>query len=223
MPEPLNRLELLERELDALVDDDCYPMSLSRLDGFVAGIVVCPERIEASEWMPMVWGAPPDDPTRVFDDEAQAERLVRLVLEHCNATAALLNQRPEAYEPIINVEEPSGEIMWEIWIDGFETAMRLRPDAWMPLADTAVEASYALNILVTLADINRGVVDPQVKAEALSKEAPALIPRLVRLVHAWRRALWEPGAPARRAAKPGRNDPCLCGSGKKYKRCCGVN
>ncbi|MCJ7610645.1 MAG: SEC-C domain-containing protein, partial [Candidatus Aminicenantes bacterium] len=21
--------------------------------------------------------------------------------------------------------------------------------------------------------------------------------------------------------KPGRNDPCPCGSGKKYKRCCG--
>jgi hypothetical protein len=24
------------------------------------------------------------------------------------------------------------------------------------------------------------------------------------------------------AAKPGRNDPCPCGSGKKYKRCCGA-
>ncbi|MDI9778475.1 SEC-C metal-binding domain-containing protein [Pseudomonas putida] len=23
-----------------------------------------------------------------------------------------------------------------------------------------------------------------------------------------------------RVEKPGRNDPCLCGSGKKYKRCC---
>ena len=23
------------------------------------------------------------------------------------------------------------------------------------------------------------------------------------------------------AYKPGRNDPCLCGSGKKYKKCCG--
>lgn len=22
--------------------------------------------------------------------------------------------------------------------------------------------------------------------------------------------------------KPGRNDPCSCGSGKKYKKCCGV-
>ncbi|MBS4021808.1 MAG: preprotein translocase subunit SecA [Dethiobacter sp.] len=27
--------------------------------------------------------------------------------------------------------------------------------------------------------------------------------------------------PARAAAKPGRNDPCPCGSGKKYKKCCG--
>ena len=24
-------------------------------------------------------------------------------------------------------------------------------------------------------------------------------------------------------AKPGRNDPCPCGSGKKYKKCCGAN
>ena len=24
------------------------------------------------------------------------------------------------------------------------------------------------------------------------------------------------------ASKPGRNDPCSCGSGKKYKRCCGA-
>lgn len=27
--------------------------------------------------------------------------------------------------------------------------------------------------------------------------------------------------PVRKAAQPGRNDPCPCGSGMKYKRCCG--
>lgn len=27
--------------------------------------------------------------------------------------------------------------------------------------------------------------------------------------------------PAVRAAAPGRNDPCPCGSGQKFKRCCG--
>ncbi len=29
--------------------------------------------------------------------------------------------------------------------------------------------------------------------------------------------------PARHKEKPGRNDPCPCGSGKKYKKCCGRN
>ena len=33
----------------------------------------------------------------------------------------------------------------------------------------------------------------------------------------------EPGKTVRREApKVGRNDPCPCGSGKKYKKCCGV-
>lgn len=27
----------------------------------------------------------------------------------------------------------------------------------------------------------------------------------------------------RRVIKVGRNDPCPCGSGKKYKKCCGKN
>ena len=30
-------------------------------------------------------------------------------------------------------------------------------------------------------------------------------------------------SPVRAAKKVGRNDPCTCGSGKKYKKCCGAN
>jgi preprotein translocase subunit SecA len=29
--------------------------------------------------------------------------------------------------------------------------------------------------------------------------------------------------PKKADKKPGRNDPCPCGSGKKYKKCCGMN
>ena len=29
--------------------------------------------------------------------------------------------------------------------------------------------------------------------------------------------------PIRVAATPGRNDPCSCGSGRKYKKCCGAS
>jgi preprotein translocase subunit SecA len=29
--------------------------------------------------------------------------------------------------------------------------------------------------------------------------------------------------PVKKDVKVGRNDPCPCGSGKKYKKCCGAN
>ena len=32
----------------------------------------------------------------------------------------------------------------------------------------------------------------------------------------------DPKPPQRHVVKIGRNDPCTCGSGKKYKKCCGV-
>ena len=32
-----------------------------------------------------------------------------------------------------------------------------------------------------------------------------------------------PAAAKKSAVKVGRNDPCPCGSGKKYKNCCGRN
>ena len=32
----------------------------------------------------------------------------------------------------------------------------------------------------------------------------------------------DPKGPPRRVEKVGRNDPCPCGSGKKYKKCCGA-
>ena len=35
--------------------------------------------------------------------------------------------------------------------------------------------------------------------------------------------LLHPPAPATAEPATGRNDPCPCGSGRKYKRCCGSN
>lgn len=36
-------------------------------------------------------------------------------------------------------------------------------------------------------------------------------------------SLAPPPTPARSQPRPGRNEPCPCGSGKKYKKCCGAN
>ena len=40
--------------------------------------------------------------------------------------------------------------------------------------------------------------------------------------HLLRDMAWEDGTYRRETPKVGRNDPCPCGSGKKYKKCCGV-
>jgi hypothetical protein len=74
------RLKLLEKKLASLpVDSDT--MLVSELDGFVAGILVCPDLIMPSEWLPLIWGGNEEaDPT--FENARQAEQLMGLVMEH---------------------------------------------------------------------------------------------------------------------------------------------
>lgn len=59
-------------------------------------------------------------------------------------------------------------------------------------------------------------------AEAFSRELDALLEshrREVTVVPAGRKKLVMPAAPVRRERQPGRNEPCWCGSARKYKRC----
>jgi hypothetical protein len=54
----------------------------------------------------------------------------------------------------------------------------------------------------------------------LRREATELIgPCVVRIDCFWKARRRPPGG----KPKPGRNDPSPCGSGRKYKRCCGAN
>ena len=54
--------------------------------------------------------------------------------------------------------------------------------------------------------------------KALIEQAAELIPAAVRSIDRFfeqTRSFFEGGT------KVGRNDPCFCGSGKKFKKCCG--
>ena len=55
----------------------------------------------------------------------------------------------------------------------------------------------------------------------------AAIPRMILLLRKLARLRsakqFSPAPASRRSGKLGRNDPCPCGSGHKYKRCCGRN
>jgi uncharacterized protein len=218
-------------QLDALLRGlpvENGPMSLSELDGFVAGILSCPDVIPPSEWLPHVWGESGE--TNVLNGTT-AERTLGAVMAHYNAAAEAMTNSLWV-EPIYEVDPNSDETLWEPWVDGFNRAMALRPDAWERLLDQADEETRAVMIFsVALQDIYTGqseFTDDEI--DHIDLEAPDLIPSCVATVLRQSRPELSraepengPGTPFMAGPRPGRNDPCSCGSRRKYKHCCGRN
>jgi uncharacterized protein len=222
-------LRQLRRELLELVDD---AMLLEELDGFIAGIVCCPDLIQPGDWLPVVWGRADDDNAPVFETVEHANKVITLVMGHYNHVAVTLSKTPDRYLPLFAEDDRNGEILWEIWIEGFEKAMQLRPTAWLPLLEADAEISDAVRGLLTLTEVARrdeGI--SKVRRDELQEIAHELIGPWVIAINEWRMENYSAVA-AKGSAPPashtpfgrvGRNDPCPCGSGKKYKKCCGLN
>lgn len=223
--DPVARLEDLEELLSALPGE---PMLASTLDGFVAGLLVCPTLVLPGEWLPEVWGAATAmDPAPVFETEQQAKDVTRLIMAHYNAVVRALMAGRGRCEVVYDVDTRHDDTMWEIWIEGFARAMALRPASWASIAaaDRGTRAALAgLQALIEIADGSSS--RPKTEIDELTKMAPDLIPTWVDDLHAWRVA--QPTDTAVTSSMPGsskvgRNEPCPCGSGRKYKKCCGAN
>jgi uncharacterized protein len=215
------------RELDArltALPASRGAMRLSELDGFLAGIVVCPEPIAPSEWLPSIWGEDDEDAEPAFDHKSDLQEFMGLLFKHYNRIADDLMQGGGRYSPIVDVE--ADEILWETWITGFDAAMSLRPDSWMGILESGdEEAASAISLITALIAIADGATSEDLdgaKVDELAAAAPQVIPTCVQALNDWRLARDRITRPAARS-KVGRNDPCPCGSGKKYKKCCGVN
>ncbi len=208
-------------------------MSIAELDGYVAALIVCPEMIMPSEWLPGIW-----DEDHAFADTAEAKTTIGAVMGHYNRVALELAEAPEDYAPVLEIDPNGGDTLWEPWIDGFEQAMQLRPDAWeaIVLSDDE-EASASISMIVALNDFYYGRSELTEEAEdELDRMVPSLIPEFVRNLNAWTKsrhmekraagglidAGYGNGEPRPFGRKVGRNEPCPCGSGRKYKRCCGA-
>lgn len=221
------RLDRLSDLLNALRTEN-MPMTLSELDGYVTGILACPDMIAPSDWLAYVWG---ETGEAEFADPNTAEKTIGAIMEHYDSVAQALTQT-FSIEPIYEIDPNSDEILWEPWVDGFTRAMGLRPDVWAGLLDRADEETRSTMIfMMALQDIctgNSKFTDEEI--DEIDLEAPDLIPNCVAtILHQSRPELTGtaaanlPGMPHKTAARPGPNDPCPCGSGRKYKQCCGRN
>ena len=194
-------LDHLSQLLHALPTQN-MPMTLSELDGYVTGVLVCPDMISPSEWLPHVWGETGD---AAFADQQMAEETIGAVMAHCNSVAEAITRRLWV-KPIYEIDPNSDETMWEPWIDGFTRAMGLRPDAWSNLLDTADEETQAtLIFMMALQDIYTGNSKfTEEEIDEIDLEAPDLIPNYVAtILHQSRPELAGQTSPHARGYTPG--------------------
>ncbi len=213
----------LESDIEALDEflmsdqapEDC--MMLCDLDGFLTGIAIGPELILPSEWLPVIWGG--EEP--VFDNGQQAQAILSTIMKRYNEIQA---QIADGLIAPIFMETPGGDVIASDWAEGFRQAIALRHDAWEKLVRSQKHNHILVPILALCCnDDGDSLLDlPEEAENKFFEEAGELIPPCVLEIAAfWSAAR---SAPQRRptAPKTGRNDPCPCGSSKKFKKCCGA-
>jgi uncharacterized protein len=210
-------LERIDDDADTR-DKDEGVLDISELDGLFTAIVSGPVTIMPSQWLPAVWG----DFEPVWQNEEEFREILSLMMRHMNAIANMLMETPEAFEPVYFEREVEGDTCTIVdeWCEGYWRGVQLSWEDW-DMAGKEMAALLA-PILAFTGETNwRGHDFAHDEVETIQQ---AIVSN-VRAIHTYwlaRRAEHEPVArPVRRSElRVGRNDPCPCGSGKKYKKCC---
>lgn len=224
--EPLSEAEIdgLEDFLLNRIDDDADTANLdegvfclSELDGLFTAVVSGPVSLSPSQWLPQVWG----DFEPEFDSAEHFEQVMSLMMRHMNNIVSLLMEQPQSYEPMFLHGEIDGKAcaIVDEWCEGYMRGVVLSAEQWqlhnldMKILITPIIAFQGEQALITYEQYNE---------QEISNLQQAITPN-VREIHAYWLAQRSGSAPSpirNSEAKTGRNDPCPCGSGKKYKKCC---
>jgi uncharacterized protein len=205
------------------------------LDGYLTGVIVTPQTapIRLHRWIAGLWSE--DEP--IFDDTAVMKAVLDAVIERCTAITAAIDRsldRLEAekicdYQPLFRVGDgkPSHDSV-RLWARGLWKAMTLAPDTWTALMK-GERGQTLLRPFVGFFEPDQhqpfDIDRPENLDEILDEDA-ASIPHTILILRnlARRRSAKQlASTDTRRPRKIGRNDPCPCGSGQKYKRCCAQN
>jgi uncharacterized protein len=194
-------------------------MGFAQADGFLAALAVGPARPSPSEYLPMILGSGAAPP--LFDTPEHDAYVAELLDRHLASMKRTL-LAGEGIEPWLDAD--IGAASASLWAVGYLQAMEKYKDAWEPLIAHKRLAERLLMPIMWL------IPDPNRAADALLPGAEhwellELLPDV--LAATW--AFWMNGEHPllqtpreRQVPKIGRNEPCPCGSGKKYKRCCGA-
>ena len=212
--------------LETLLDTFPEAVDLEMLDGFLTALICSPEPVTISQYMPYVLGC---EDSEIDQDLAQVQELYALIGRHWNVITGLLTEEG-ACEPLF-IEYEDG-LHGNSWALGFMHGMALGGEAWTELLDDDDQGDMLMPILVLAHEADPdpetrpGPIGPEDR-EMLFEGIAAAVPGVFAYFEPHRRGeavgAKPNGGTLRSVPKLGRNAPCPCGSGKKYKGCCGKN
>jgi uncharacterized protein len=189
-------------------------MGIPMLDGFLTAIVIGPEVVMPSDYLPWIWDWKRGKKDVDFADIDEANRILGFLQGMNNRVAGPLMGEPPAVTPVF-IFEPGWDHME--WVAGFLMGAQFDVEVW----------DYARKDAPDLFEPFKAISGMERDAEGWPAACEELSLPLVRIrdyfrAGEWREAFEEVEKPfVREGPKVGRNDPCPCGSGRKFKKCCG--
>lgn len=232
----------IQQVLD-LADNKEDALTLTEFEGFLFGLAITPDVILPSEWMPVVFG----EEMVTFDSEEQANILMQELMRAYNAYTRAFHEGTLTFP--FDMEKLSSTMLDDIqdWSYGLLEALRMRPEIWYIDSEENYEdmPEYVKDVILSFCIVH-GVVYPEEGRELFEKEhgkhlndlAESMaillgsLPLAVETLQAHGSQLEKERHQNVTSehinlnsskTKIGRNDSCPCGSGKKYKKCCGMN
>ncbi|HUY40031.1 MAG TPA: UPF0149 family protein [Candidatus Dormibacteraeota bacterium] len=221
-----DRLTAAERdELEALMQarnpGGSHGGSITWLHGLLTAVLSGP-LVPPSQWVPFVFGGL-EGPG--WADIEQAQRGMTLLMRFHNEVAADLQSEDNFRIMIDRIGEPPDTVDYaDDWCAGYMDWVGEHMDDWTNATESAEITKCFTPILNLCEPDEDDVLDPVRQPKRYRKALDALADCALDIYDWWQAYLAShraPAAPIRRtAAKVRANDPCPCGSAKKYKRCC---
>lgn len=225
--EPLTDAEIeeLDHFLTYEVESD-EVMMIDLLDGYLHAVAIGPVTLHPKQWLPRVWGMGTFMP--VMESIEHLNHVMSLVMRHYNSIITGLQGEYPELAPVWAIRDYRGRTYedGEGWAYGFMEGMRLCWKEWQPMLDTPEGKQWFRPIGLLGEDDFSPDQDELTKTPARRARLTEQIPQAVLDIYLY----WLPhrlAACEREIAKVlqpkvGRNQLCPCGSGKKFKRCCGA-
>lgn len=214
-------------------------MSYCELAGFLFAVACSPELVQPSEWLPLVF----NENEGGFETLDEAQEILPAIMALYNHVNRGVLEGESALPPgcavragaITNLE-PDAPLSQ--WARGFGGGHDWLENVWDEYAPEEFDEELGADLLVLTFFASRSLAESyriEIKRhdsslEELAGEMLQAIPEAMQSYAHIGRALYEAALSEPRietrepvcSEKVGRNDPCPCGSGMKYKKCCGT-